>query len=460
MGEWWSRRWWARRSLRARLTLTATAVLAVGLAAGGVLLVTTVRASLVAALDNGALQTARDVAALVDAGRLSDPVPVGGPTRLVQVVDSRGRVLAASAGADRLVQLLAPGERAGGRPRLLRGSGTYGSPLRVVAVPAGSPANPRTVVVAVGVTEMQDSLRVVRNAVVIGSPVLLGVLAGLTWLMVGSALRPVEALRTGAEEITGAGGGQRLPLPAARDEIHRLAVTLNDMVGRLDGARRRQRAFVADAAHELRSPLASLRTQLEVTHRRVSGGGEPVSVAALEDMLTDTDRLSRLVDDLLLLARLDDTGAGAGRVGPVDVGDLASEVTTRYTGLRVPVGVSARGAAWVAGDPGQLGRVLANLLDNAVRHAAHRVEVTAAVQGSEVVVIVADDGAGIGEGDREQVFERFTRLDDARSRDSGGAGLGLAIVRDLVRRHGGTVTLGDGPGSGLQVEVRLPLLPR
>jgi signal transduction histidine kinase len=444
--------WWRRTSIRARLTLAATAVLAVGLAAGGALLIVTVRASLVTALDDGALATARDVATLVEAGRLSDPVPVGGPTRLVQVVDSAGRVLAASPGADRLVPLLSPDE-ADALPRLLPGGGTYGSALRAVAVPVDGD---RTVVVAVGVSELQESLRVVRNAVVIASPVLLGALAALSWLVVGGALRPVEELRTSAEEITGAGGGQRLALPGAHDEIRRLAVTLDDMVARLDAARRRQRAFVADAAHELRNPLASLRTQLEVAHRRVSAGGPPVSAAGLGDLLTDADRLSRLVDDLLLLARLDDTPARLEDTRPVDVGELVRAEAGRYAGARVPVSVRAPGAARVAGDEGHLRRVVANLLDNAVRHAAHRVQVSATVEDSQVVLAVVDDGAGIARGDRERVFERFTRLDDARGRDEGGAGLGLAIVRDLVRRHGGTVTLDGAGATGLRAEVRLP----
>jgi signal transduction histidine kinase len=451
------RRWWRRISLRARLTVAATAVLAVGLTAGGLLLVGTVSGASLRALDAGALRSARGVAALVDAGRLSDPIPVGGPTRLVQVVDSAGRVRAASAGADRLVPLLAPGDLADARPRFLpeRRTGPYGAPLRVVAVPAGPPGDRQTVIVAVGVGEVLDSLRVVRTAVLVGFPLLLAALAALSWLVIGGALRPVEALRAGAEEITGTRTGDRLPVTDADDELHRLAVTLNDMLDRLDEARRRQRAFVADAAHELRNPLASLRTQLEVAERRVSRGGEPVSAEALADLVADTERLSRLADDLLLLARLDDTGAGRPAGAPVEVSALVREVAGRYAAARVPVVVAAPRRLWVAGRADELRRVLANLLDNAVRHAATEVRVDASVEDRAVVVVVRDDGAGIAPADRDRVFERFTRLDDARGRDEGGAGLGLGIVRELVRGHGGTVRLADAE-PGLRVEVRLP----
>jgi signal transduction histidine kinase len=252
----------------------------------------------------------------------------------------------------------------------------------------------------------------------------------------------VEALRAGAEEITGARTGDRLPVTDAQDELHRLAVTLNDMLDRLDVARRRQRAFVADAAHELRNPLASLRTQLEVAERR--GGGLPPE--GLADLVAETERLSRLVDDLLLLARLDETAPG--RAPSVTVGDLVA-------GAGVPVSVDVPAGVRV---PADLRRVLVNLVDNAVRHAASRVAVTVSTDGGEVVLVVTDDGPGIAAGDRERVFERFTRLDDARGREQGGAGLGLAIVRELVGGHGGTVSLGDA-GPGLRVEVRLPSAP-
>jgi signal transduction histidine kinase len=263
----------------------------------------------------------------------------------------------------------------------------------------------------------------------------------------------VEDLRRGAAEITGTGSvSRRLPVSAGRNEVHRLAHTLNDMLGRLEGANARQRAFVADAAHELRSPLASLRTQLEVA---VHLGDRADWPATATGALVDIERLGTLVDDLLLLARMDEPGAaGRFRRGPVDLAELTTELVADYAEARVPVTVRAAPVI-VEGDAHALRRMLRNLLDNAVRHAESVVEVDVSVRAGSATMVVRDDGPGIPEPDRERVFARFTRLDDARSRDAGGSGLGLAIVRELVLAHGGTVALGDA-GPGLKVTVRLP----
>jgi signal transduction histidine kinase len=233
-------------------------------------------------------------------------------------------------------------------------------------------------------------------------------------------------------------------VPDSHDEIYRLAVTLNDMLDRLAAARARQRAFVADAAHELRSPLANMRIELEVAQRL---GDSP----NIDNLLTDIERLSRLVDDLLLLARADDA-PGLARTEPVELGALLRETAAQYGAARVPVTVLGEGPEWTVGDPRALCHVLVNLVDNAVRHAASRVTL-ALVPGGFTVV---DDGPGIAAADRERVFERFTRLDDARARDAGGTGLGLAIARELVRRHGGTLVLAGG-NPGVRARVRLPV---
>jgi signal transduction histidine kinase len=281
-------------------------------------------------------------------------------------------------------------------------------------------------------------------------PALVLLLAALAWRVVGAALRPVEGLRAGAESITGAGRADRLPVPASADEIHRLAVTLNGMLDRLAAARARQRAFVADAAHELRSPLAAMRTELEVAQRHGITG----DLAA--DLLADVERLGRLVDDLLLLARTDDAApTEPAESAPVELGALLAEVCERCRGARVPVTVSGDGPLWTNGDRDTLLRVLTNLVDNSVRHAATRVVLTGYQEAGEAVLEVIDDGPGIPVADRERVFDRFTRLDDARARDDGGAGLGLAIVRELVRRHGGAVYLEDAK-PGVRAVVRLP----
>ncbi|GAB3086925.1 sensor histidine kinase [Micromonospora schwarzwaldensis] len=451
--------------LRARLLALGVLGLVLGFALGGALLLGALGWTLQRSVDAEALRTADAVALLTAEDALPDPLPVAGGQLRVQVVDGQGRIRAASIDADRLVPMLGPDRlRPGQRQRLVVDGQRVGlsGPVRVVTVPAGTPAEPRTVLVAKSLSDVRHSLHVVRNLLLVGFPLLVAGLAVVAWRVVGATLRPVEELRSGAAEITGRAGAERLPVPAGQDEIHRLAVTLNDMLDRLAASRDRQRAFVADAAHELRSPLTNMRTELEVARRL---GDDTDWPAVADDLLADTERLSRLVDDLLLLARLDEAEAHPARpaaVGPVELGELLRGVAARYPSPPVRLAVPA-GAWWTEGDPGELRRVLVNLVENALRHA--HAEVRLAVTGPEGayhLVTVTDDGPGIPAADRERVFARFTRLDDARARDAGGAGLGLAIVRELVRRAGGTVELTDAtPGAavpGLRATVRLPTL--
>ncbi|MFY1632881.1 ATP-binding protein [Solwaraspora sp. WMMB335] len=454
----------ARLSLRSRLAAITVLGVAVGLVVGGIGLTTALTLALHRNAEADARTTGEAIARLVAADALPDPLPVAGNDVRVQVVDAAGRVRAASIGADRLVPMLYAAER----DRLDDGSaltidgvrlGLHG-PVRVFTVPAGTDRDPLTVLVARSMDDISRSVRLVRVAVLLAVPPLVAGLAAIVWRTVGAALRPVEELRSGAAAITGGERAGHLPVPDGRDEIHRLAVTLNDMLDRLEAGRARQRAFVADAAHELRSPLASLRTQIEVALRLGERTDWPT---VAEDLLTDSQRLSRLVDDLLLLARAEQepdpgrAGAGLGAVGPVELGELTATVARRYPGSPVRVARSTQ-PLWVAGDPDALARVVANLLDNAVRHARTEVLVTARPgdRGWHELVVV-DDGPGVPAADRERVFDRFTRLDDARAQDAGGSGLGLAIVRQLVRRHGGMVDLDEpASGSGLLVRVRLP----
>ena len=443
-----------RLSLRARLLLVSVLALAVGLAAGGVLLVSVLNFALLRAVNTEALDTADGVARLVNQGSLSQPIPVS-PAVQVQVVDAQDRVRAVSATADRLVPILYPDELRGLADRqglVIPGDriGLEGE-VRVVAVSAGPPTDPVHVLVARSTADVSQGVHLLRITLLIAFPLLVALLAAVSWRVLGAALRPVEALRTGAEEITGGARPGRLPVPDSRDEIHRLAVTLNGMLHRLDAARVRQRAFVADAAHELRSPLTNMRTELEVAQRLKDTTDWP---ALADDLLTDVDRLSRLVSDLLLLARADDAATRPAQTTEeeIELGQLLAEVAARYPAVRYE-----RPAAplRVVGERDALGRVVANLLDNAVRHAEGTVDLMVAADGAYQKISVCDDGPGIPATDRERVFHRFTRLDDARARDAGGSGLGLAIVRELVRRHRGTVTLSDA-NPGLRVEVRLP----
>ncbi|MCW2879866.1 MAG: heavy metal sensor signal transduction histidine kinase [Sphaerisporangium sp.] len=442
--------WWRRKSLRFRLTATASAALALALAAATSLLVGVLGKGLIASTDEVTYQRARDVVALADDGRLYDPVAVSDGT-IIQVLDARGRITHVTLGTDRLVPLVDAQARAAtppdGRGRFVDGS-PYGlpGPLRVVVLHAD---HGRTVIAARSFKDVSESLATTVHMLVIGTPMLLVLLGVASWLIIGRTLRPIAALRRGAAEISGTARARRLPVPEARDEVHELATTLNDMLARLEAADASQRALISDAAHELRSPLASIRLQLEVALGHPEGQEWPETA---EGVLEDTFRLSRLAEGLLTLARLDERRPA--RRQPVDLGELIGATAGRYDEALVKV--AAVQAAVVDGDAMDLGRVLVNLLDNAVRHAGSQVGVELHATRDEAVITVTDDGPGIPEADRERVFNRFTRLDSARSRDEGGAGLGLAIVRETVRAHGGSVDLEDA-SPGLRAVVRLPL---
>lgn len=443
--------------LRARLTLAATGVVALGLLAGSVLLSVALHAALLNALDGAGRSRARDVAALVAQDRLPRTLPSG--ASLVQVVDAQQRVRAASPGADRLVPLLDGAQlaaaRRGGAVSASGAAVGQGGTFRVVAAVAGPASDPLTVLVASPLDQVEASTQVVRRGLLVGVPALLAVVAGLAWALVGSVLRPVDELRRGAEEITGTGEGRRLPVPAAEDELARLARTLNDMLDRLDVSTARQRAFVADAAHELRSPVASARTQLEVGLAHPALADWPATAA---DVLTDLQRLGRLVGDLLLLAKAD-SGRADRPLTPVDLTAVAAQAVQRLAPHeRARVRLLARDRQLVCADADALARVVTNLVDNALRHARSQVEVDVQTLATGVQLRVDDDGPGIEVADRARVFERFTRLDAGRGRTDGGSGLGLAIVAELTAAHGGTVELSQSPAGGLRAAVLLPAM--
>jgi signal transduction histidine kinase len=278
-----------------------------------------------------------------------------------------------------------------------------------------------------------------------------GIVATVAWGVMGRALRPVEALRREVAAIAGDSLERRVPRPGGNDEIARLADTMNDMLARLEASARRQRRFVADASHELRSPLASARTQVEVALRHL---GRADAEAVLRGVLAEHDRLDRLTDDLLRLARLEE---GAPRAtAPVDLEEIVARETVRLAGVAVDDRRVLAGR--VTGDHQQLTSVVRNLLDNAARHARQRVAVSLGPDADRVHLLVDDDGPGVPHADRDRIFERFARLDQARDRSRGGNGLGLAIVRSVVVNHGGTVSVEDAPLGGARFRVTLPAI--
>ena len=440
------RDWLVRRSLRLRVALIATAVLTVGLVAGSLGLSTLFVRARVAAVDVSVDALASTIRDIVAGGELPSPLP--GPatgTTLAQVIDTAGTVLAATPGASRVLPLLPPQQLTAtesGRRKFTTSTSTIGpAPLRVAVERTSYRGVPVTVVTAVPFADVRETLLALRRVVFVVVPLVVLAVALATWLAVGSALAPVDQLRAAADAVgVGQAGTAGLPVPAGAEELRRLGETLNRMLRRLHQSNERQREFIADAAHELRSPIASVRTQLEVALSTPTDAAMWPVVA--QDALTDVERLGRLADDLLLLARLDSAAVDSAAYRPVDVAAMAGQDGP-------PV--------WVQGDAIALGRLLENLVTNARRH-ADTVEVAVTVSGQMVTVTVDDNGPGLSAADRERVFERWVRLDAARGRGDGGSGLGLPIARSIAQAHGGDVTLGPSPLGGLRALVTLPLL--
>jgi signal transduction histidine kinase len=311
---------------------------------------------------------------------------------------------------------------------------------------------PLTVVVASPLESARRSADELGNGLWLLTAFLTVLVGVLAWIIAGRALRPVEAIRSEVLAISATTMHRRVPVPAGRDEVRRLAETMNEMLDRLEGASARQREFVSDASHELRSPVATMRTELEVALRDPERADWPALATRL---LAENERLGSLVDDLLELARLDE-GRTDPTVTSVDIDELVLAEVAHRSG---PVEFDTRGVSGgrVEGSGRQLAQVVRNLLDNAARHANARVAVGVTTDDDEVVLSVQDDGPGIAVEDRARVFDRFTRLDAARARDAGGTGLGLALVKRIVSLHGGTVCVADTNGQGgARFEVRLP----
>ncbi|MGY4275939.1 sensor histidine kinase [Streptomyces sp. M18.1] len=462
-------------SVRARATLGATLVVAVALVAAGTAVLLSLRSNLLGEAGTQAERSARDVATELAVGTRYTELSLDVDDRPVQIVDEAGGLVAASEDLERITgtgvdaveprpaptgtgdgdsdddddsgESLEAGE-IGERTTVSDGTATIDGDTedyRFAAVPVETRDGEQlTVWAGAPLSAEHGAVNTALTVMLIGFPLLLAVVAWVTWLVTGRALRPVEGIRREMAAITASEDlARRVPVPGTHDEVARLASTTNETLAALETSVERQRRFVADASHELRSPIASLRTQLEVA------AAHP-ELLDLDGAVEDTVRLQRLAADLLLLARLDAGERPAD--ARVDLAALAREEAGGRTGVRV----RAEDGVTVAGSRGQLGRVLANLLDNAQRHARSAVEVAVRRDGGAVVVAVADDGEGVPAADRERIFERFVRLDAARSRDDGGAGLGLAIARDVAVRHGGTLTVHDAPTGGALFELRLP----
>jgi signal transduction histidine kinase len=443
-------------SIRVRLTLAALVIVVATLAVGGASLVWLLHSSLTDGLVTSATTEAGNVGGLISQGPLPQELPVRSGTA-VQVVNAEGVVLAASADLEGRKAVASVRPPVGALVPVPAGVPLPGDEHNGIAVATtvSTDKGNLTIYAVSSRDQAEDSVHDLELALAIVLPILVVVSTVLVWILAGRAMRPVESIRREVSDISVSDLHRRVPVPPVDDEIARLASTMNAMLSRLEAATDRQRQFVSDASHELRSPLATVITVLEVARARPESADWP-SVAATAE--AEAGRLGQIVDNLLLLARSDEGQLVPGHES-VDLDELVLAEGERLRAQdRVVVDLRGVGAGRVLGDREQLGRVLRNLTDNAERHAARTVTFEVDNTGDWVEVVVADDGPGIPEAERQRVFERFTRVDQARHRPAGGAGLGLAIVGEVVAAHGGSVMVADSE-VGARVVVRLPAEP-
>ena len=446
----------SRWTVRMRTSVAATLVVTVCLVlAGGALLFvlfqsleTSARSAADARAHQLADQLQSDTYQDLDRSMLATDSLVG----VVQIVEPGGRLVAQSAGsppAPLSARAVAPGKT----EFIGRVVVTPDDDFWVTGVGANSPDGPVTILVGADREPVEKVVTTVGILIAVCGPIVVALVALGTYRLVGSALQPVERIRARVSSLTADQLAERIPVPPADDEVTRLAITMNDMLGRLEAGQAAQRRFVSDASHELRSPLAMIIAALDLAQVRP----EELDQALIEEaLLPETRRMSRLVDDLLLLAYADERTHVLKRV-EVDLDDIVHAEADRVraiTELRVAVSVAA---VRVVGDPRALSRLVRNLGDNAIRHACSEIRLECGRVEGHAQVVVADDGPGIPTAERLRVFDRFVRLDSPRTRETGGAGLGLSIVAEIVGAHRGTVNISESAGGGACFVVQLPL---
>jgi signal transduction histidine kinase len=438
--------------IRARLTLVAVALSAVTMAIAAFLLVSTLERSLVSSSDELSRSRTRDVARSAEAGLLPKALTDVGDDGVAQVVADDGTVVAASPNVMAAAAPLTSFRPSAGPPVMLTLRGAPDDDEREDYRVWALRGTGISVYVGSSLESVHEvSLRLTER-ILVGLPALVAVLGVGTWLLVGRALRPVEEIRAEVADISHQRLNRRVPVPGSDDEVSRLAQTMNAMLARLEDASTRQREFVANAAHELRTPIAELRAELDVAlaHPHLTNWSSTAT-----DLLRDAERMDRLVHALLFLARED--AAVSQPLRPIDLDDVVlDEVARIRTTCPVPIDTSAVSAAPVVGNRDDLGRLVRNLLDNAVTHARARIEVSSTILDGHVEIVVADDGPGVPDEDLPHVFERFYRADPARTPPREGFGLGLAIARAVAEAHGGDIGVSEG-APGARFVVRLPL---
>jgi len=448
-----------RLPIRLKLTLLFSGVMAVLLAALSAFLYLHFRSDLDYNIDQSLRARAQEIASLVRGVDIErdhsayDPLP-GRGENFVQILDRHGRVLAASPGFDQPA-LLTGGEIAGAAEHSLLVQRHQQSRLFSMPINRGS----AIIVAGVSLAERDAALDKLDDALISGGPLALLLASIAAYGLAAAALRPVESMRRRATTISSSEAGARLPLPQSIDEIHRLGSTLNEMLDRLEDGLVRERAFVANASHELRMPLTVLKAELEVTLRE---NGEASQLRrALASAAEETDRIIRLAEDLLLMARAEQGQLPMQRhelSAPELLGALAarSTATVERAGRMLVVGAESDGVM-ICADLDRLQQAAGNLIDNALRYGRGTITLSARSAGSRVELHVTDQGPGFAAEFLPSAFERFSRADPARSR--GGAGLGLAIVKTIAQAHQGDACAGNLPQGGADVWLILPRAP-
>jgi signal transduction histidine kinase len=447
------------RSVRVRVTAGATLALTAVILLTGFLFTNAVQRSESRSLEVACRQRLSDTLALVTAGPISTPLPAARDSPLlVQVLRPDGSVLGSTAN---VMDMDRPFVSAADFPVVSDVAREWVTSVEMtdVLLIGQSVTNEEgawPVYVAVPKSSVGRTVGTVRAQMFRWAPPLLLLGALLLWFVVGRALRPVDVMRAEVDAIGPNELHHRVSVAPVDDEIGRLATTMNSMLDRLQSSADRQARFVSDASHELRSPLAVLRTRLEVALRHPEHADwKSVATTALHQ----GTRMERLVADLLTLARTGVAATSAAVRQEVDLGDLVLRCVGDArieSASNVSVDASQVSGGRVCGQEDLLSRAISNLLSNAIRHAASTVNVSVQTVSGSVVVTVDDNGPGVPEAERDRIFERFVRLDESRTRSDGGAGLGLAIVEEIVSAHDGTVTVGSSPLGGARFEVSLP----
>ncbi len=450
---WWRPRYWG---ISARSAFVSATVVLVALMVAGSGLAIILYRSLLSGVDDAAAGRVRDVVAALqfDTARELDAALVTTDQRIVavQVIDGSGAVIQRSESVPD-TPLVAPDSIGATLQFGLPDHASADEDMRISGQTVDGKGGRYTVLVGAGSEGVEATVKTVMVLLAGAAPIVIAVSAAATYSLVGRSLRSVDAIRTRVADISASDLAERVPVPNNYDEISALAVTMNEMLARIEAGHDAQRRFVGDASHELRSPVAAILSALDVAAVHPEFLNEELARSTLRP---EAQRMESVVEDLLLLARADERGLTLRR-RDVDLDDIASSELGRLLRETVLTVDADLVPARLVGDPGGLSRVLRNLLENAARHARTRVELRVRVHEGQAVLTVADDGPGIPEDDRARVFDRFVRLDSDRARSGGGAGLGLAIVSEVVAAHGGNVTIGDRPGGGTLVTVQLPL---